>query len=462
MLFQVLILLIPLIRSKSILHVNEIYILNNNYQKNNFSIILSLRETNKINISKKLVINNIFNIITEFENAKEQNKIIAFECSLFYLNSSINSEIKCFLKNFISSNFIGKFYLRIENFKKSFMIQFNGECLDFTLEILEEIFYIGMIRSFRTNKDSHNLQFNYRVSDVIIPIAMSLDDGYTYPTIVAMTSILENANSNTIYDFYILHSSNFPNESKKKLKSLEKKYNRCSVNLYDMKYFLFKNATLSRYIKTLATYYRLSLSDLLPNVDKIIYLDGDTLTFDDLKKMYDIDMEGFYYKGFLDISKDLLLPNLDNYICAGVLLINLEEIRKDDIVNKMYDFMIKNNKKLYYNDQTIINGVCSSKNGILPAKFGVFNFNKLKILLDKADKIYKNKKFKYSHEELRKAYFHPSILHYTIKPWKKTQNYAKNIWLEYAKKTDYFNDIIQKYNIFKKNKKKSKKIKKKK
>ena len=79
-----------------------------------------------------------------------------------------------------------------------------------------------MIRSFRTNTSLYNLKFNYRVSGVIIPIAMSLDEEYTYPTLVAMTSILENTNSNTKYDFYILHPSNFPNKSKNKLKSLEK------------------------------------------------------------------------------------------------------------------------------------------------------------------------------------------------------------------------------------------------
>jgi lipopolysaccharide biosynthesis glycosyltransferase len=123
---------------------------------------------------------------------------------------------------------------------------------------------------------------------------MSLDDEYTYPTIVAMTSILENANSNTKYDFYLLHPSNFPIESKNKLKSLEKKYIRCSVNLFDMKNFLFQKAILSRHIRTSAAYYRLYLPNLLSNIDKIIYLDGDIITFDDLKKMFDIDMKGFY------------------------------------------------------------------------------------------------------------------------------------------------------------------------
>ena len=56
-----------------------------------------------------------------------------------------------------------------------------------------------------------------------IPIAMALDDGYTYPTIVAMTSILENAAKETKYDFYIMHPGEFNDENKMKLKNLGRK-----------------------------------------------------------------------------------------------------------------------------------------------------------------------------------------------------------------------------------------------
>ena len=178
-----------------------------------------------------------------------------------------------------------------------------------------------------------------------------------------------------------------------------------------MKNFLFQNAPLSGHIMTVVAYYRLSLSDLLPNIDKMIYLHSDTLTFDDLKGMYNINMDEYYYRGFLGIGKDNFLPNNDNYICSGVLLINLENLRKDNIVNKMYKYMIKHKKNLHYHDQIIINGVCFEKIGLLPAKFGITNFNNLTDLFKKADNIYKNKKYKLSHEELRNAYFHPSILH---------------------------------------------------
>ncbi len=123
--------------------------------------------------------------------------------------------------------------------------------------------------------------------------------------------------------------------------------------------------------------------------------------------------------------------NKDNYICSGELLFNLEEIRKDDLVNKMYKYMITKNKNLYHPEKTIINIVCYPID-ILHAKYGVFNYYKLNILLKNADKTYKNKKYKYSHKELRNAYFNPSILHCIMKPWKIKKNiepkYCSNIY----------------------------------
>ena len=128
-----------------------------------------------------------------------------------------------------------------------------------------------------------------------IPIAMALDDEYTYPTIVAITSVMENKNPETKYDFYIMHPSEFRSENKEKLKSLETKYEGCTINLIDMadKYVA---ANQSGYITT-PSYYRLALSDILPDIDKIIWLDSDTITFADLTEMYSINMRSRYYDG---------------------------------------------------------------------------------------------------------------------------------------------------------------------
>ena len=441
--FKFIIFLISLSLCKYLLYIEHMYTIKD---KNNFSIIFDI---NTLNISNKINSNNIFNIILESENLKEKNYKIIFKCEFIYLYSN-NSQIKCSLKKKISSHIVGPFYFRQEYFKKSFNIKIEDNILNFTLDIKEEEFYIGMIRNFRIKKNK--IDFNYKISHIIIPISMSLNNDYIYPTIVAITSILENANYYTKYDFYILHTPNFLSENKNKLKYFEiKYYDKCSINLIDMKNFKFKNAFLSGHINTIAAYYRIVLSELLPNIDKIIYLDGDTLTFNDLKEMYDINMDNYYYKGFLDISIDPFLAKNKNYICSGVLLINLENIRKDDIVNEMFNYMIKNNKSLYFHDQTIINGVCSKKIGILPPKFGIFNQYNFKKLYKITKKVYrkKNVQNRYSYKQLKEAYLHPTILHCVIKPWikKKRKNYANKIWLKYANKTNYYKEIINEYKI---------------
>ena len=439
---NILIILISLSICKYLLYVDEMHILND---KKNFLIILDI---SGLNNSTKIIANNIFNIVLDSENYQEKNVKIKFICNLFYLNN-FNSQIKCLLEEKISSNIIGPFSFRQEYLKKSFIIKINDKYFKFTLDILEEVFYIGILKSFRTKKN--NVKIDYKISYIIIPIAMALNNEYLYPTIVSITSILKNANYYTKYDFYILHNPIFSSKNKIILKTFEiKYYNKCSINLINIKNFKFKNAWLSGHIKTIVAYYRLIISDLLPNIDKIIYLDSDTLIFKDLKEMYDINMDNYYYKGFLDVSKDPLLSKNDNYICSGVLLINLENIRKNNIVNKMYEYMIKikNNKNLVFHDQTIINGVCSEKIGILPPKFGIFNFINLDLLFILTKNAYKDKKYRYSDEELKDAYLNPSILHCVQKPWGREKNiYGKKIWINYAKETGYYKKIKKIYKL---------------
>ena len=233
-----------------------------------------------------------------------------------------------------------------------------------------------------------------------IPIAMALDDGYTYPTIVAMTSIMEDK---------------------------------------------YKNANDKGHITT-PTYYRLSLSELLPDLDKIIWLDGDTITYTDLKEMYDIDMEGYYYKGFLDDNVDAVddfTTENDHCICAGVMLINLKELRQDDMVKKFSDFIEKNNEKLIQHDQTTINAMCYKKIGILPPKFGIYNYPSVNEAKSKAGKY--RLKDGYTEDDLEKAYNSPAVLHCVSKPWKNVNVRGGKAWWDYARKTDFYSEIRKKY-----------------
>ena len=50
--------------------------------------------------------------------------------------------------------------------------------------------------------------------DEIIPIFMVLDDGYIYPIIISITSIIINSNKNAKFSFYIMHLTEFKIENK--------------------------------------------------------------------------------------------------------------------------------------------------------------------------------------------------------------------------------------------------------
>ena len=446
--FLILIYLVSFSTCKIILYTENIYISNIRLFNGliyNFSINLELKGKE---IPKNITINNIFKIYPESSNLKEEYKFY-FSCNFKGINEKKNSYIECILKGNISSKIKEPFYFQEEHFKKSFTYYSKNESLNFTIELLNETFLFAMIDNFRAKGNLFKNKFSFKISNIVIPIAMSLDDWYTYPTIVSITSIIENSYRRTKFDFYIMHPLEFKEENKKKLKSLEKKYKKCSINLINMRN-KFKTAKLTGYITTPA-YYRLALSSLLPNIEKIIYLDGDIISFIDLKEMYDFDMEGFYYKGFLDTLQDSFNPDNEIYICSGVLLINLEEIRKDDIENTIYKFMKDNKERLLqepYHDQPIINAVCYRKIGILPPEFGVFNFQNLSLLYY-ATSNYRYK-FKYTKEQLKHAYYNPKILHYNkIKPWKRTINNTHlKIWWDYAKKSGFYDEMNQKYTAY--------------
>ena len=136
----------------------------------------------------------------------------------------------------------------------------------------------------------------------------------------------------------------------------------------------YKNLPLSFKLATPA-YYRLSLQDLLLDIKKIIYLDGDTLIFEDLKELIELDMKGNVIMGLLD-SIPTAIQSLgytnDTVICSGVLLIDLDGLRKYGYSKKIEDFISKNRNKLIQHDQTIINVVMQDRIAPIPPKYGMW------------------------------------------------------------------------------------------
>lgn len=286
----------------------------------------------------------------------------------------------------------------------------------------------------------------------IIPIAYGINDKYIYPLIVSLTSILYNSNKVSYFYFHILIPGNFLNINKKKIISLNKLYHNFKIIFHNLKDKYQDWYTKKYYAKSV--YYRLSLSDLIKDCDKIIYLDCDTIVHKDISDLYSLEINGKYYMGTpgLELGK-VVINGTRNFINSGVLLINLKELRKIN-ATKLFE--------IYYNqygtkkeDEYLINVVFYNYIGFLPFKFGVPDFNNTNFNTIKFYKRY-NGYCNRTLEELIEASNNPSITHgaYSwIKWWKRDYNRLSKIgkkWLFYASKSNVYEEICNKYKQFRK------------
>lgn len=134
--------------------------------------------------------------------------------------------------------------------------------------------------------------------------------------------------------------------------------------------------------------YRLHLPDLLPEIPRIIYLDADILANGDIRDLWEMDTGDaaaaglwdpplFGYKPVGEAEKRTLLPlwektDWNEYINSGVLVLNLERIRKEhDLLEEAIDFW--NTYGFAFPDQDVINYLFRGKKCFLPARFNSFS-----------------------------------------------------------------------------------------
>ena len=279
----------------------------------------------------------------------------------------------------------------------------------------------------------------------IIAVSYATDNKYIYPTIVAMTSLVYYAGPNTFYNIYILHTGDFKEQSKKFLNTVQEKYpDKCSIFYFNMEN-KYKGLSLNFRINTPA-YYRLSLPELLPDVDRIIWLDGDTIVFDDLTELIKIDMKGNIIMGFLDSVPDAIKNfgfKTPTVVCSGVLLMDLDGIRKYGYSKKIEEFISKNRNNLKQQDQTIINVVFQDRIAPIPPKYGIWAWSEKAVAKKHNDKQWPH--LKYNETELFEAIDHPAIVHFIWpKPfWRKPTRFDKE-WWDFARLTGYYDDIYNK------------------
>ena len=170
-------------------------------------------------------------------------------------------------------------------------------------------------------------------------------------------------------------------------------------------------------------------ADEIPGLpDKLLYLDADVICRRDCGKFYHQDISGCELAGILDYyGKWFFRKNLFrmDYLNSGVLLLNMEQIRRDGLFRKCRKLC--RGKKMFMPDQSAINRLAKEKR-IQPGKY------------NEQRKLREDTVLQHFTTSFR---FFPWLHTLTVKPWQIDKMHEKLRLHEY-------DDILEEYRMLKK------------
>ena len=108
---------------------------------------------------------------------------------------------------------------------------------------------------------------------------------------------------------------------------------------------------------------RLFMGDMLPeSVERVLYLDCDTVVLQSLKHLWKEELEGKIVGAVMEptiyqaVKESIDLGEDDPYYNSGVLLVDLKQWREQEIQKKLLGFWKSKGGKLFASDQDVING----------------------------------------------------------------------------------------------------------
>ena len=262
----------------------------------------------------------------------------------------------------------------------------------------------------------------------IIPVFFAVDDGYIPFLGIALKSLIDNASDENKYQIKILYT-NVSSENIRRIKKYEKE--NINIEFVDLNKQLedIKEKLYTRNYFSNTTYYRLFIPELYPEYKKAIYIDSDTICLTDIANLHNIDMENNLIAGVpdgaiqaIDVFKDYVervvgVSDYNNYFNAGIIVMNLEELRKYKFQDK-FIYMLGKVRFEVAQDQDYMNRLCKGRVKLLD-----FSWNRMPIMGKQSGDI--------------------NIIHYNLgaKPWYFDDVLYQEYFWKYAEKTDFYNEI---------------------
>ena len=290
-------------------------------------------------------------------------------------------------------------------------------------------------------------------------VAYHSSDSFTPILAVSILSIMENNKDMDEITFYVLEKQ-VSEKNKKKLFEMVASYGRklVLIPMPDMqKDFNFPIARV-RKKWILDSYCRLFLGTILPkSVERVLYLDCDTLCHGNLQEFWGMDLEGKYCGAVTDAVGEhyyelFEMNKTSRYCNSGMVLFDLKRWREDKMEDKVAEYVREKNGYVFFMEQSVMNIVLQDKIKIIHPKYNTYTL--ISALTDSELRWLRHCKRFYTNDECAEARRDPRLIHLTNlflvkgRPWIEGNNHPyKKIFMGYRKLTPWKDEPLMKQNL---------------
>ena len=278
-------------------------------------------------------------------------------------------------------------------------------------------------------------------------VAYSTSDLYSELAATSIASLLENSKDVDEINVYVIDIG-ISEKHRQDLLDLAAAYGRHLEFLEDLNVEDIAHTKIDVGRWHISTFSRLFLLHVLPEgMDKIIYIDCDMIIRHSLKTLWEMDMEGTWCMSADDCRgkmyrKDIGIPMDSIYTNNGLMVIDLDAWRKNDVESKFIDFINEYHGDITYMDQGVLNGVFQplKKVKLLP-----ISYNAQTVCYDLGyDGLQACRKpvWAYTRDEFERGIGDPTVVHFTTcfmsgtRPWFKVDHHPYRVeFLKYRSLT---------------------------
>ena len=203
-------------------------------------------------------------------------------------------------------------------------------------------------------------------------IIMAFNTGFLLPALTAIYSLFVHNSNVRLHVLYVELSEN----AQTVIKRLEGVGDGNRVEFLPVEGKLLERIKVATGRWRQETFFRYYITEIIPGLDRALWLDADILVRKSVEELYNIDFEGKSFAAVYDNTSDPETRlGISDYVNAGILMINTKKLRETGKMEEFWDLVASPDYKGELPDQDALNIIFENDIKEIGARFNTFPLN---------------------------------------------------------------------------------------